>query len=267
MKTPWLHRFAILLAVCSLLLIVDGSLAGPAHQSAASVLGVVTAGLMLWLIFADPRPHARRLGWLTLSIVALEAAAGLASVRSMIPQTAGVVHACAAQLFFAALAAAAVVTSAAWSRGPEFVNDYGWPSMRSLAVLTPVLVLLQIFLGASFRQKVFTLMPHILGAMLVAIVILMESIFVLQQFPAHRALRPAAKTLLGVAFGQVFLGMTALIIKSMAEDTDLAVIVTVAAHITGGAVTLAATVVLSILIRRNVQPRVEEEDTEAAEQT
>jgi hypothetical protein len=51
----------------------------------------------------------------------------------------------------------------------------------------------------------------------------------------------------------------ALIIKSMTEETDLAAIVTVAAHITGGALTLAVTMVLSILIRRNVQPRIEED--------
>ena len=129
-----------------------------------------------------------------------------------------------APLFFAALVAIAVVTSPAWCRGPELVYDYGWPSMRSLAILTPVLVLLQILLGAAFRQKALTLLPHVLGAMFVALVILLESVFVLQQFPTHRALRPAAKTLLGVAFGQVFLGITALIMKSMADDTDLAVI-------------------------------------------
>jgi hypothetical protein len=45
----------------------------------------------------------------------------------------------------------------------------------------------------------------------------------------------------------------------MTEETDLAAIVTVAAHITGGALTLAVTMVLSILIRRNVQPRIEED--------
>jgi len=132
--------------------------------------------------------------------------------------------------------------------------------MRSLAILTPIVVIIQILLGAAFRQKALTLLPHVLGAMFVALTILLESIFVLQQFPTHSSLRPAAKILLGVGFGQVFLGLTALIMKSMADDTDMAVVVTVAAHLTGGALTLATTILLSILIRRNVQPRVEEED-------
>ena len=263
MKTPWLHRVAILIAIGAFLLIIDGVVAGsaasPAHFLGAIVLGALTLGLVLWLVVADSRPASRRLAWITLAIAALEGVAGLPQVQSTVPHTAGIMHACLAPLFFAALIAIATVTSRAWSRGPELVSDYGWPSMRSLAIMTPVLVLIQIALGAAFRQKALTLLPHVLGAMFVALVILLESIFVLQQFPAHRALRPAAKTLLGVAFGQVFLGMTALIMKSMADETALAVVVTVAAHVTGGAVTLATTVVLSILIRRNVQPRVEED--------
>ena len=270
MKNPWLYRLALLLAICALLLIVDGALVGPgtqptvaamsAHRVAATAVSLLTLGVVLWLIFKDPRPQARRLGWITLAIAILQDSVGHAAVLSMIPRTAGIAHALMAPLFFAATVAIAVVTSPAWGRGAELVFDYGWPSMRSLAIFTPVLVLLQISLGAAFRQKAISLLPHVLGAMFVALVILLESIFVLQQFPTHRALRPAAKTLLGVAFGQVFLGITSLIMRSMADDTDPAVIATVATHLTGGAVTLATTIVLSILIRRNVQPRVEEED-------
>lgn len=268
-----LHRCAILLAVCTLALIVDGAIVGPgtqptraaisAHRIAATAVSLLTLAVVLWLVFTDPRPQARRLGWFTLAIAILQDSAGHAAVLSTIPFTAGIAHAVMAPLFFAALVAIAAVTSPAWCRGPEHVSDYGWPSMRTLAMLTPILVLLQIFLGAAFRQKAITLLPHVLGAMLVALAILLESIFVLQQFPTHSALRPAAKTLLGVAFGQVFLGLTALIMKSMADDTATPVVITVAAHVTGGSLTLATTIVLSILIRRNVQPRVEEDSEES----
>jgi heme A synthase len=230
------------------------------HRIAATAVSLLTLGVVLWLMFSDPRPQARRLGWLTLAIAVLQDSVGHAAVLTLVPITAGIAHALMAPLFFAAIVAIAVVTSPGWSRGAELVFDYGWPSMRSLAILTPILVVLQILLGAAFRQKTLTLLPHVLGAMFVALAILLESIFVLQQFPTHRALRPAAKTLLGVAFGQVFLGLTALIMKSMADDTATPVVITVAAHVTGGAVTLATTIVLSILIRRNVQPRIEEED-------
>jgi heme A synthase len=274
MKNPWLFRLAILVAVCALLLIAGGAMVGPGtqptahaistHRIAATAVSVLTLGLVLWLIFTDPRPRARRLGWLTLLLAVLQDSVGHAAVFALAPRTVGIAHALMAPLFFAAVLAIAVVTSPGWSRGPEDVRDYGWPSMRSLAILTPILVMLQILLGAAFRQQVLTLLPHVLGAMFVALVILLESVFVLQQFPTHRALAPAAKTLLGVAFAQVFLGITALIMKSMASDTDLAVIVTVASHVTGGAITLATTVILSILIRRNVQPKLEEDTEETA---
>jgi heme A synthase len=267
------HRLAILLAIVALLLIVDGAMVGPeaqptsaalsTHRIAATAVSLLTLVVTLWVIFKDPRPQARRLAWITLTIAVLQDSVGHAAVLTRIPMTAGIAHALMAPLFFAATVAIAVVTSPGWSRGPEHASDYGWPSMRSLAILTPIVVIMQILLGAAFRQKALTLLPHVLGAMFVALVILLESIFVLQQFPTHRALRPAAKTLLGVGFGQVFLGLTALIMKSMADDTDMAVIITVAAHVTGGALTLATTIVLSILIRRNVQPRIEEDDEDA----
>jgi heme A synthase len=275
MNNAWLHRFAILLAVAALLLIIDGAITGSGtavhssvmsvHRAAAIAVGLLTIALTVWLAVSDRRPEARLLGFLTLAIAALEVVAGLPSAQAMLPHAAPVLHACLAPLFFAAFVAIAVVTSAAWFKGPELVNDYGWPSNRSLAMVSPFLVLMQIALGAAFRQKAISLMPHVLGAMFVALVILMQCIFVLQQFKTHRALQAAGKTLLGVAFGQVFLGMTALIMRSMAEETAQPVVITVIAHITGGAITLATTLVLSILVRRNVQPRPQEEGEESEE--
>jgi len=275
MNNAWLHRFAILLAVAALLLIIDGAITGSGtavdssvmsvHRAAAIAGGLLTIALTVWLAVSDRRPEARLLGFLTLAIAALEVVAGLPSAQAMLPHAVPILHACLAPLFFAAFVAIAVVTSAAWFKGPELVNDYGWPSNRSLAMVSPFLVLMQIALGAAFRQKAISLMPHVLGAMFVALVILMQCIFVLQQFKTHRALQAAGKTLLGVAFGQVFLGMTALIMRSMAEETAQPVVITVTAHITGGAITLATTLVLSILVRRNVQPRPQEEGEESEE--
>jgi heme A synthase len=271
MKNVWRFRLAVLTAIGALALIVDGALVGPgsqlasaalpSHRNAATVESLLTLALVLWLAFTDRRTPPRILGWLTLAIVLVQDSVGHTAVLASAPRTAAILHACLAPLFFSALVAIAVVTSEAWSRGPEFVSDYGWPSNRTLAVLSPVLVLLQIALGAAFRQKAASLMPHVLGAMLVALVILMQGVFVLQQFQSHRALQLAGKTLLGVAFTQVFLGITTLTLKSMADETEPAVLVTVASHVTGGAVTLAVTLVLSIFVRRNVQPRVEEEDS------
>src|SRR6185295_5421486 len=155
MNNPWLHRFAILLAIGALLLIVDGTFAGSetAHRAAAISVGLLTLVLSAWLAVSDRRPEARLLGFSTLATAVLVVVAGLPAAQAMLPQMSRIAHACLAPLFFAAVVAVAVVTSAGWARGPELVNDYGWPSNRSLAVVSPVLVLMQIALGAAFRQK------------------------------------------------------------------------------------------------------------------
>jgi hypothetical protein len=243
-----LHWSGIALSLCVLALIADGAAAGSgaSHRNAASVVSLLILAFGIRLAMKE----LRVLGWVTITVVTLGALAGA---------FAPIAHAWLAPILFTVLAMVAMVTSEVWARGPELVRDYGWPSLRTLAILTPCLVLLQIFLGAAFRHSAATLMPHVLGAMLLAVVILMQGIFVLQQFSTHPTLRPAAATLLGVAFAQVFLGITALIMKTMADDTALAVVITVAAHITGGALTLATTVALSILIRREVQPRLEKD--------
>jgi heme A synthase len=248
-----LHRVAVVLSLCTLLLIIDGAVAGQGepHRAAAGIASLLILGLAIWLA----KTGSRRLGGITLAIVTLNGVAGAFSP---------IAHAWLAPMLFAALVTVAVVSSPIWARGPELVRDYGWPSLRTLAIITPCLVLMQIALGAAFRHSAATLIPHVLGAMLVAVVILMQGIFVLQQFPAHPTLRPAAATLLGVGFAQVFLGITALIMRTMSDDTALPVVITVAAHIAGGALTLATTVALSVLIRRNVQPRVREKVEDAS---
>ena len=75
--------------------------------------------------------------------------------------------------------------------GPEIVEDHGWPSMRSLSIILPLVVLTQVALGAGFRHGALSVMPHVVGAMVVIMVLLMMGAFVMQQFPTHRTLRPA----------------------------------------------------------------------------
>jgi heme A synthase len=133
------------------------------------------------------------------------------------------------------------------------VEDYGWPSLRFLAVLTPVLVLVQIGLGAGFRHRAFGLLPHVIGAMIVPLVILLVGAFALHQFPKHRALRPAAVGLLAITGVQIFLGIIAYVARLNAADYPLAMVLTTVAHVATGGLTLAASVVLAIQIRRNVR--------------
>jgi cytochrome c oxidase assembly protein subunit 15 len=277
-----LHRYAIVLAVCTLFLVVAGAsvtskeaglsvpdwplsygqlipnmsggvLFETGHRYIATVVGMLTIGLAIWLSVAERRPWMRKLGWIAVGGVVFQGLLGAATVLLLQPPPISVFHACVAQLFFSLTVAIALFTSRGWQSGPEFVDDYGWPSLRSLAILTPAMVVGQIALGAAFRHRALGLMPHIMGAIIVPIAILLTATFVLHQFPSHGALRTAAKTLLGVTVAQIALGIAAYYARLQAAESPLAMVLLTVAHVAGGGLTLAATIALSIQIRRNLR--------------
>jgi cytochrome c oxidase assembly protein subunit 15 len=282
MQNPWLHRYATLVAVCTLFLVVAGAsvtskeaglsvpdwplsygqvipemtggvLFETGHRLIAQVVGILTIILAIWISRIEKRAWMRRLGWLALGGVVAQGLLGGATVLLLQPAPISIAHACLAQLFFSVTVAIAVFTSQNWQQGPEPVEDYGQPSLRSLAILTPVLVLVQIGLGAGFRHRAFGLMPHVIGAMIVPLAILLVGMFVQHQFPKHRALRPAATGLLVITMSQVLLGLAAYIARINAAEYPLAMVLTTVAHVATGGLTLAASVVLAIQIRRNVR--------------
>jgi len=287
MQTVWLHRYAILVAVCTLLLVLAGAsvtskeaglsvpdwplsygqvipdmtggvLFETGHRDIAGVVGILTVILAIWISRVEKRPWMRRLGWVAVSLVVAQALLGGATVLMLQPPPVSIAHACLAQLFFSVTVAIAVFTSRKWQEGPEPVEDYGWPSLRSLAIVTPILILLQIALGAGFRHRAFGLLPHVVGAMIVPLVILLVGVFALHQFPKHRSLRPAAVALLSITGVQVFLGVIAYIARINAAEYPLAMVLTTVTHVATGGLTLAASVVLAIQIRRNVRVRASE---------
>jgi cytochrome c oxidase assembly protein subunit 15 len=223
------------------------------HRLIAQVVGILTIILAVWISRVEKRAWMRRLGWLALGGVVAQGLLGGATVLLLQPAPISIAHACLAQLFFSVTVAIAVFTSRNWQQGPEPVDDYGRPSLRSLAILTPVLVLVQIGLGAGFRHRAFGLMPHVIGAMIVPLAILLVGMFVQHQFPKHRALRPAATALLVITMSQVLLGLAAYLARINAAEYPLAMVLTTVAHVATGGLTLAASVVLAIQIRRNVR--------------
>jgi heme A synthase len=107
-------------------------------------------------------------------------------------------------------------------------------------------------------------MPHLVGAMVVTLLLLIMGAFVLQQFPTHRTLRPAAITLMSIGLVQVALGLLALVARMTTDREATQTIIVTVAHVAVGAMTLAASISLSILIRRNVRPRQEQTAESAA---
>jgi heme A synthase len=112
-------------------------------------------------------------------------------------------------------------------------------------------VVIQVVLGAAFRYDMMGVMPHILVAMIVVVFILALVVLV-TMLPPHPSLRPAAVALAVILFVQVFLGLTVVTIGA-GKSANFAVAGLGAAHVALGAVTLAATVVVALEIRRNVR--------------
>ncbi len=274
MESPWLHRYALLLAAYTLLVILLGAflttnLSGPpltggvffsedTHRSAAVGLIVLTLGLAIRLSMADRRKWLGRLAWIAFAVLILEAALGETKAFRSLPITPGILHSCIGQLLFSTMVAICVFTSKLWNQGPEPVQDYGWPSMRSLAIITPVLVFSQVLLGASYRHQAMSVLWHLLGAMVVSLTILIVSAFTMQQFPTHRALHPAAVTLISLTGAQVFLGLAVYTLRLETSANTVPVMITVLSHVATGSSTFAASVVLGIQIRRNVHARVQQ---------
>lgn len=282
-----LHRFSVFLAVCTFFLVVAGAsvtsnqagLSVPdwplsygqvmpemkggvfyehGHRMIATAVGFLTIILAVWLWCADGRRWMRWLGVASLAGVILQGVLGGITVLFMLPPAISIAHACLAQIFFSTAVAVALFTSRGWHQGAVPVNDAGWPSLRSLAVVTPVLVLLQIALGAAFRHRVLGIMPHILGAVLIGSVVLLFGVFVLAQFPDHAALRRSAWALTGITIVQMLLGVIAYFARMTTADAvqpAVTMVISTVSHVGGGALTMAATVALAIQILRHVRPR------------
>jgi cytochrome c oxidase assembly protein subunit 15 len=289
MHNPWLHRFAVLLAVCTLFLVVAGALvtsheAGLSvpdwplsygrvmpemkggvfyehgHRLVATTVGFLTIILALWLWRADGRRWMRRLGFAAVGAVILQGVLGGLTVLFLLPPAISVSHASLAQLFFSTTVAVALFTSESWRRGPVVVTDTGSPSLRMLSILCAVAILGQLALGAAYRHQALGIIPHVAGALVVSGLVLLTGIFALLQFGSHRALRQSAVALLFVTMLQVFLGVAAYMSRVATADAAQPMPVMVAftaVHVAVGALTMAASVVLAIQAFRNLSPAVE----------
>ena len=190
----WLHRYTRLLAVASLLLITAGGLvtstgSGLAvpdwpntygyfmftfplssmvggilyehgHRLIASVVGLLTIGLAVWLARVEPRRWVHRLGCIALAAVIVQGGLGGITVLYFLPAPISISHAGLAQLFFVLIVSLAIVTSPGWhdhyrgraapGTGPR--ASAADPILARLAMILPVVIYVQILVGATMRH-------------------------------------------------------------------------------------------------------------------
>jgi hypothetical protein len=250
MKRSRLHWYAIFVALCTLLVVISGAAVTSsrdrfqnAHMAVAGVDILLIVGLCVW----------RRAGWSLLAVLAADAA--LARFQGPVW---GTLHAVLAALLFASVAAMVLATSRSWQCEPELVQDYGWPSLRSLSAAAAFLVAVQVGFGAGFRHSALGVMPHLLGALVVTLFMVIVGAFVTHQFPKHAVLRPMAVWFMTITGIQAFLGMTAFLVRMMGTPGSPVYLIASVAHVTTGSLTLAVSVMLAMEIRRSVLRKVVE---------
>ena len=256
MKNPWAHRCAIILAVLALIVIAMGALltgeirtfpgAAPSAVSAPSLeqahrIGGYVLALLTFLLISPRR---------TSRVIVRDILPMMVFIESLVPRN-PMVHALLAPIVFSLIVVVAVITSKSWQAGPSPVES-SWGPLRGLGIAVPVLVLMQIALGTAFRHNAMGVLWHILDALIVLAVVMVAGVFVLRTYPEHPSLRPAALALLIITGVQVLLGFSVYLVLLMSSENNTGLIVTGVLHVTNGALTLAASVILAMQMQRNL---------------
>jgi heme A synthase len=200
----------------------------------------------------------KRLAWAAFAGVVAQALLG--GVRVLLGEDSkpfiAVPHALVAQSFFAALVSLAVFTSQSWAARQKTLTERQSPRLRSLSAIAVLAVLVQLVLGAGFRHQAFGIIPHIIGAIVVAALVTWTATTVLRRYGDDRFLtRPAVGSLIFLAI-QLALGLSAYFarIASQGQPQPLEPMITLTvAHVVVGALTLAQLLVLTLRCYRALQ--------------
>ena len=178
-----LHRFAKLVAGCTVLLVLAGSLVTSTgsglsvpdwptsygwniltfppskwvggifyehgHRLIATTVGFLMIGLAAWLWVSEPRRWLKWLGVGALGAVIAQGVLGGLTVLFFLPAAISTAHAGLAEIFFGIVVSIALFTSPGWIEG------YGPPvdrPIQRMAATTTLLIYTQILLGATMRH-------------------------------------------------------------------------------------------------------------------
>jgi cytochrome c oxidase assembly protein subunit 15 len=181
-----IHRFATLVAGCTVLLVLAGSLVTSTgsglsvpdwpttygwnmfafppskwvggilyehgHRLIASTVGFLTIVLAVWLAIQDPRRWMKWLGAAALGAVIAQGVLGGLTVMFFLPASVSTAHAGLAEIFLCMTVAIALFTSPRWIEGYGSGERLENIALRRAATTTTVLVYVQILVGATMRH-------------------------------------------------------------------------------------------------------------------
>jgi heme a synthase len=227
------------------------------HRVFAGGLGILTLGLAGLLWAKEKRVWLRWLGAVAILGVAVQAVLGGQVVIRLLHYWLPVIHACFAQIVFAAVLSIAVFTSKWWVSERPQLEDSGTPSIHSVVILNAGVIYFQVILGAGFRHKDIPIWPHMAGAMLVLGMVIWTAVALRKRFAQSRELS-RARILLHAIFGaQFLLGLAAYWSRLTTADAPqpMPVMVTLTViHTVVGAILFAFSVLVALMCYRLVPP-------------
>jgi cytochrome c oxidase assembly protein subunit 15 len=290
MKTayhPGVHRYAVFVFCWTILLLVagalvtsnDAALAVPdwptsygtftppmyggifyehSHRLIAGALGIllIVEAVVIW------RYEERRwLRWLALAAVGgvvAQAILGGQVVIQLLHYWLPLLHACFAQIMFAAILSLAVFTSKWWTEERPVLDDRGGLSIHTIVIINAVVTFLQVFLGAGFRHQNMPIWPHVVGAFAVLGVMIWTAAVLRRRFDSSRELTFGRTLLHSMVGTQILLGGAAYWSRLLTQDAPqpmpVMVILTVA-HTVFGALVFATAILVVLLCYRLVPRR------------
>ena len=230
------------------------------HRVVAGVLGVLTLLLAIGLWVKEERRWLRWFAVIALGGIVAQAILGGQVVIQLLHYWLPVMHACFAQIMFAALLSIAVFTSNWWVAEQPQLEDRGSLTIHSLALLNAVVIFFQVFLGAGFRHKDIPIWPHAAGSLVVLATVVWTAAVLRRRFEQSRELT-RMRILLHSFFGvQFLLGIGALWSRLATADAPqpMPVMVwTTVVHTVVGAL-LFGVAIVTILVCYRLVPRTKE---------
>ena len=242
----------------SLRQLAGGAFFEHSHRVIAGGLGIFTLALAILIWLKDKRRWLRWFGVIAVAGVVVQALLGGEVVRQLLHYWLPVIHACFAQIVFAAVLSIAVFTSRWWVSEHAQLEDAGTASIHTLAILNAAVIFFQVVLGAGFRHQDIPVWPHIAGAFIVLAMVVWTAVVLRKRFGASREMS-RARILLHAVFGTQFvLGFGAYWSRLTTADAPQPMPVMVAltvTHTVVGALLFALSVVVVLICYRLVPRR------------
>jgi cytochrome c oxidase assembly protein subunit 15 len=222
------------------------------HRIIASLVGLMTLILAIWIGFSESRRWVRWAGIGALGLVVAQGILGGMTVLYLLPAPISILHACLAQTFFSVTVCLAFAMSKEWNESRSHSSAC---LVQRPAIVMIALIYVQLILGATLRHTANPLVSvsHIFWGFAVLIHAIMLMMRTIKHCESDRQLiRPALFFGL-VTFSQLLLGFGAFIYAFLLPQgiqPEPAKVFFITAHQALGALVLATSVFLALRIHR-----------------